>query len=79
MFQKAMKMKCPCCGIAELVKDTRTIPFTYKDKTTIISSVEGGFCLFCNESILNASETERVMKEMRIYSKQIDAAGSCSS
>ncbi len=72
-----MKMKCPCCGIAELVKDIRAIPFTYKGKTTIISSVEGGFCPVCNESILNASETERVMKEMRIYSKQVDAAGSC--
>lgn len=23
-------MKCPCCGAAELIHDTRDMPYTYK-------------------------------------------------
>lgn len=67
-------MKCPICGAAELIHDTRDIPYTYKGESTVISSVTGDFCPACAESILNTSESDRVMREMRVFSKQVNAA-----
>lgn len=67
-------MKCPVCGAAELIHDTRNIPYTYRGQTTVISSVEGDFCPACNESLLDVGESDRVMREMRAFSKQVNAA-----
>lgn len=67
-------MKCPVCGAAELVHDTRDLPYTYKGETTVISAVTGDFCSACNESVLDAAESDRVMREMRVFSKQINAS-----
>lgn len=67
-------MKCPVCGVAELIHDTRELPYTYKGETTIIPAVIGDFCPACAESVLDASESERVMREMRAFSKQVNAA-----
>ncbi len=36
-------MKCPVCGAAELIPDTRDQPYSYKGETTTISSVTGEF------------------------------------
>lgn len=67
-------MKCPVCGAAELIHDTRDLPYTYKGETTLIPAVTGDFCPACAESILDAAESDRVMKEMREFSKQVNAA-----
>ncbi len=67
-------MKCPVCGAAELIHDTRDLPYTYKGETTVIPAVTGDFCPACAESILDAAESDRVMKEMREFSKQVNAA-----
>ena len=67
-------MKCPVCGMAELIHDTRDLPYTYKGETTLISAVSGDFCPACAESILDMVESDRVMREMRTFSKQINAA-----
>jgi len=67
-------MKCPCCGAAELIHDTRDVPYTYKGETTTIPAVTGDFCPACAESILDATESNRVMHEMRVFSSQINAA-----
>lgn len=67
-------MKCPVCGAMELVQDTRDQTFTYKGETTVINSVTGQFCPACDEAILDAGESERVMNEMRAFSRQINAA-----
>lgn len=69
-----MTMKCPVCGAAELIHDTRDLPYTYKGETTIIAAVTGDFCPACAESILDAAESNRVMREMRAFSKQVNAA-----
>jgi HTH-type transcriptional regulator / antitoxin MqsA len=68
-----MNMKCPVCGAAELVHDTRDLPYTYKGETTLIPAVTGDFCPACAESILDASESDRVMREMRAFSRQVNA------
>lgn len=67
-------MKCPVCGAAELIRDTRDLPYTYKGETTLIQAVTGDYCPACAESILDAAESDRVMKEMRAFSKQVNAA-----
>ena len=67
-------MKCPVCGAAELIHDTRDLPYTYKGETTLIAGVTGDFCPACAESILDAAQSDRVMREMRAFSKQVNAA-----
>ncbi len=67
-------MKCPACGATELLHDTRDLPYTYKGETTVIQAVAGDYCPACAESILDAVESDRVMKEMRDFSKQVNAA-----
>ena len=67
-------MKCPVCGAAELVHDTRDRPYTYKGETTLITAVTGEFCPVCDESVLDLAESERVLGEMRAFSKQVNAA-----
>jgi HTH-type transcriptional regulator/antitoxin MqsA len=69
-----MTMKCPVCGAAELIHDTRDLPYTYKGETTLIPAVSGDFCPACAESLLDMAESERVMKEMREFAKQVNAA-----
>ena len=67
-------MKCPVCGAAELIHDTRDLSYTYKGETTVITAVTGDFCPACAESVLDAAESNRVMREMRAFSKQVNAA-----
>ena len=67
-------MKCPVCGAAELIHDTRDLPYTYKGENTVITAVTGYFCSACAESILDAAESNRVMREMHAFSKQVNAA-----
>lgn len=67
-------MKCPVCGAAELIHDIRDLTCIYKGETTTIAAVTGDFCPACAESVLNAEESDRVMREMQVFSKQVNAA-----
>lgn len=67
-------MKCPVCGAAELNHDTRDMPYTYKGETTVIPAVTADFCPACDESVTDMAETERVMREMQAFNKQVNAA-----
>jgi HTH-type transcriptional regulator/antitoxin MqsA len=69
-----MNMKCPVCGAGELIHDTRDLPYTYKGETTVIAAVTGDFCPACAESILDAAVSNLVMREMRAFSRQVNAA-----
>jgi HTH-type transcriptional regulator / antitoxin MqsA len=67
-------MKCPVCGAAKLIHDTRDIAYTYKGESTVIPAVTADFCTACDESITDASETKRVMGLMLAFNKQVNAA-----
>lgn len=67
-------MKCPVCGAAELVHDTRDVPFAYKGQESVIPAVTGEFCPACNEVTMNAAESDRVMKAMRAFKQEVNAA-----
>jgi HTH-type transcriptional regulator / antitoxin MqsA len=59
-------MKCPACGAAELVRDTRDMSYIYKGEETIIPSVSGGWCPACGGSLLEPEESARVMAAMQL-------------
>ncbi len=67
-------MKCPTCAVAELVHDTRDMPYTYKGELTLIPAVTGDFCPACDESLLDAVESRRTMNFMLEFNKQVNAA-----
>ncbi len=67
-------MKCPSCAAAELVHDTRDMPYIYKGESTIIPAVTGDFCPACDESILDAVESRRTMNCMLEFNKQVNAS-----
>ena len=67
-------MKCPSCGAAKLVHDTRDMPYTYKGETTVIPAVAGDHCPACGESVLDAVTSARVSAAMLEFNKQVNAA-----
>lgn len=66
-------MKCPVCSGAELVHDTRDMPFTYKGQTTQIPAVTADWCDACDESLTGPAESERVMRAMNEFRQQVNA------
>ena len=67
-------MKCPICAQAELLHDTRDIPYTYKGESTALPAVTGDFCPACGEAILDAVESARTSALMLEFNKQVNAS-----
>ena len=67
-------MKCPVCGAAELIHDTRDLPYTYKGETTLIAAVTGDFCPSCSEAILDLVESTRTSELMLQFNRQVNSA-----
>lgn len=67
-------MKCPVCGAAELIHDTRDMPYTYKGASTVIEAVTGDFCPACDEAVLDVAESTRTSELMLQFNKEINAA-----
>jgi HTH-type transcriptional regulator/antitoxin MqsA len=67
-------MRCPICGDAELVRDTRDLPYTYKGETTTIPKVDGEFCPACGESIFDKETSSRVSAAMLEFNRQVNAS-----
>lgn len=67
-------MKCPACGAAKLVRDTRDLSHTYKGESTTIPNVTGQFCPACDEAVLDADESARVSAAMLDFNKQVNAS-----
>ncbi|MCX7093994.1 MAG: type II toxin-antitoxin system MqsA family antitoxin [Methylobacter sp.] len=66
-------MKCPICAEAELVHDTRDMPYIYKGESTILPEVTGDFCPACGEVVFDMNEAERTGTLMRDFNKQVNA------
>ena len=67
-------MKCPVCGAAELINDTRDMPYTYKGETTAIPAVTGDFCPACSEVILDREQGDRYSELIGVFQRQVNAA-----
>ena len=67
-------MKCPSCAAAELVHDTRDMPYIYKSESNIIPAVTGDFCPACGEAVLDRTESTRISTAMLEFNKQVNAS-----
>lgn len=67
-------MKCSSCSMAELVHDTRDVPYTYKGESTMIPAVTGDFCPACGEVLTAAEESRRTMALMLEFNKQVNGS-----
>jgi HTH-type transcriptional regulator/antitoxin MqsA len=67
-------MKCPNCGAAELIRDTRDVLYVYKGESTIIPQVTGDFCPACGEGVLETDEGTRASNLMLEFNKQVNAS-----
>jgi len=66
-------MKCPVCGGAEMVRDTRDVPYTYKGESMIIPSAAGDFGPACGEAVFEKSESDRISSLMLEFNKRVNA------
>jgi len=67
-------MKCPSCGAADLIHDTRDVPYTYKGETTSIPAVTGDFCPACGEIVLDREHGDRYGNLIGQFRRQVNAA-----
>lgn len=67
-------MKCPSCGGAELVRDTRNLTYIYKGESTVIEAVTGNFCPACGEVLLNREQGDRYSALIGQFQRRINAA-----
>lgn len=67
-------MKCPSCGAAELIHDTRDLPYTYKSELTSIPGVTGDFCPACGEVVLDREHGDRYTEHLGQFQRQVNAA-----
>lgn len=67
-------MKCPVCGVSELVRDTRDKTYAYKGESTIIAALTGDFCPACGEAVFEKAESERISSLMLEFNKQVNAS-----
>ena len=65
-------MRCPVCGGAELIHDTRDMPYTYKGETTTITGVTGDFCPACGEVILDRLHGDRYGDQLGQFQREVD-------
>ena len=67
-------MKCPTCGKADLMHDSRDLPYTYKGESTVISGVTGDYCPACGEAVLDAAESARTSAAIQESNSQVNAS-----
>lgn len=67
-------MKCPACGAAELIRDSRDVTYTAKGETHVVPAVTADFCSACGEVITDKSETQRVMRAIRSTGNESDSS-----
>lgn len=66
-------MKCPRCGAAELIHDTRDMPYIYKGETSTIPAVTGDFCPVCGEVVLSREHGDRYSELIAVFQRQVNA------
>jgi HTH-type transcriptional regulator/antitoxin MqsA len=69
-----MSMKCPSCGAARLVHDTRDVAYSYKGEETLIPAVTGEFCPACGEVVLNREHGDRYSALVGLFQRKVNAA-----
>lgn len=65
-------MKCPECGVGELVHDVRDMPYVYKGERTTLPAVEADWCPECGEGVMGLAESTRVSQAMLAFNKAVN-------
>lgn len=66
-------MKCPNCGAAELIHDTRDEFYEYEGEVIEIPMVTGDFCPACGEVVFDLNEATRVSNFMAEFQAKVNA------
>ncbi len=66
-------MKCPQCGMADLVHEVRDLPYVYKGETTTFRQVAGDYCPACGEGVFDAETSRALSLDMKAFSKRVNA------
>ena len=66
-------MKCPVCGAAELVRDTRDVSYSYKGETTTITDVMADFCSSCGEAVLDREQGDHYSEAVGLFQQRVNA------
>lgn len=66
-------MKCPVCGAAELVRDTRDRVFAYKGRRTTIRGLVGDYCPACGEVVLDNDSGVRYTARALAFQREVNA------
>lgn len=67
-------MKCPNCGGAELVHDTRDLPYIYKGESTSLPDITGDFCPACGEVVMNMEQSRHMHTLATAFIKEVNAS-----
>lgn len=67
-------MKCPSCEAAELIHDTRDLPYIYKGEQTLIPDVTGDHCPACGEVVLDHEQGDRYSELVGAFQRQVNGA-----
>jgi HTH-type transcriptional regulator / antitoxin MqsA len=67
-------MECPNCAMADLIHDTRDMPYTYKGEATVFANITGDYCPACGEGVFDADMSRAISADMRAFGKQVNAA-----
>ena len=65
-------MKCPVCGVGNLVHESRDLSYTYAGRSTLIRQ-NGDFCTHCGEGIFNTEESEAYLFAVASFRARVDA------
>ncbi|MDR5777746.1 type II toxin-antitoxin system MqsA family antitoxin [Caballeronia sp. LZ002] len=61
------------CGVAELIRDTRDLPYVYKGERTTISNVTGAHCPACGEVVLDRLNGDRYGELVGRFQREVNA------
>ena len=67
-------MKCPNCGMADVVHNVRDMPYIYKGEATVLPKVTGEYCPTCGEGVFDATTSRAISADMKAFGKQVNAA-----
>lgn len=67
-------MKCPVCGAAELIHDTRDVTYAYKGQTTTIHDITADYCPACGDSVMDAENGDKYAEAIRDFQQEVNAS-----
>lgn len=67
-------MKCPVCGTAGTVHETRNVTRQYKGVRRVFKDVTGTFCDACGEITFDAQEGQDYFEQVAAFMKEVNAS-----